>query len=58
MANGQWLKAVKDLRSPKAPQNRFNGAKRQVPLTGGGFRGWVTHGFTKDLRSPKAPQIF
>ena len=21
MANGQWLKAVKDLRSPKAPQN-------------------------------------
>ncbi len=40
----QWLKAEKVLRSPRAPQNRIIGAKRQVPLTGGGFRGRVTHG--------------
>ena len=39
MANGQWLKAVKVLRSPRAPQNRFIGAKRQAPFTERGFGG-------------------
>ena len=35
----------------------FIGAARQVPRTGGGFRGWVTHGLLKEKGFASEPLL-
>ena len=45
MANGKWLMAKKT--APEGMEltlRRIRHCQQKVPLTGGGFRGWVTYG--------------